>query len=210
MSISRIVIEDYNVNACFIVFLILFKLINFHIVRAIRERFDFVSQKIFIEMKMWSNNYSKSKWVMQCFNLFVNWVIMKMRFMMLIVLRIFYVIEFFDKVKMKLRFCIMSNKSFVATCCVERNDSFKRNDEDWNFLTICDNHWIFQQWIAWSLTTWTNYFSTCMKWAMNCTSLCMRIIFVSSSISLTIILSTLRSIVKYSIFQFSMFIWSLM
>jgi hypothetical protein len=46
---------------------------------------------------------------------------------------------------------------------------FKRNDEDWNFLTICDDHRTFRRWIAWSSTTWTNCFSTCMKWAMNCT-----------------------------------------
>jgi hypothetical protein len=37
-------------------------------------------------------------------------------------------------------------------------------------------------------------------------TLCMRIIFVFFSISLTIILNTLKSIVKYSIFQLSMFI----
>jgi hypothetical protein len=40
-------------------------------------------------------------------------------------------------------------------------------------------------------------------------TLCMRIIFVFSSISLTIILSTLKSIVEYSTFQLSIFIWSL-
>jgi hypothetical protein len=46
---------------------------------------------------------------------------------------------------------------------------FKKNDEDWNFLTICDDHWTSRRWIAWFSTTWTNYFSTCMKWTMNCT-----------------------------------------
>jgi hypothetical protein len=40
-------------------------------------------------------------------------------------------------------------------------------------------------------------------------TLCIRIIFVFFSTFLTIILSTLKSIVKYLIFQFSIFIWSL-
>jgi hypothetical protein len=123
--ISRIVIEDCNVNACFIVFLILFRSMSFHALRAIRERFDFVSQRIFVEMRMWFDDWSKSKRVMQCFNLFAKWIVMNVRFMMLIELRIFHVIEFFDRIRMRLRFCIMSSKSSVATCCVERNESLQ-------------------------------------------------------------------------------------
>jgi hypothetical protein len=89
--------------------------------------------------------------------------------MMLIELRTFQMIEFFDKIKMRLRFCIISNKSSVATCCVERNELLQKNDEDWNRLTIYDDHRTLRRWIAWSSTTWINYLSTCMKRAMNCT-----------------------------------------
>ncbi len=119
MSISRIVIENCNVNACFIAFLILFKSMNFQTLYAIREKFDFVSQKIFVEMRMWFDNWLRLKLVMQCFNLFVKWIVMNVRFMILMKLRTFHVIEFFDKIRVRLRFCIMSNKSFVAMCCVE-------------------------------------------------------------------------------------------
>ncbi len=134
---------------------------------------------------------------------------MNVRFMMLIELRTFYVIEFFDKISVRLRFCIISNKLFVATCFVERNESLQKK---WWKLKFFNNIW------------WSSNVST-----MNCMifdhvnelsfdvyemsdelyTLCMRIIFVSFSTSLTIILNTLRSIVKYSTFQLSMFIWSL-
>jgi hypothetical protein len=208
-SISRTVIENCNVIACFIVFLILFKSMSFHVLRAIRERFDFVSQRIFVEMKMWFDDWSRSERVMQCFNLFVKWVDMNVKFMMLIELRAFHVIESFDKIKVRLRFCIMSSKSFVTTCCVERNESLQKK---WWRLKFFNNMW------------WSSNVSTMNRmifdnvnelsfdvYEMNdeLHTLCMQIIFVSFSISLTIILSTLRSIVKYSIFQFSMFIWSL-
>jgi hypothetical protein len=53
MSISRIVIENYSVNACFIAYLILFRSMSFHALRTIREKFDFVSQRTFVEMRMW-------------------------------------------------------------------------------------------------------------------------------------------------------------
>jgi hypothetical protein len=142
---------------------------------------------------------------MQCFNLFVKWVIMKMRFMILIELRIFHMIKFFDKIKIRLRFCIMSNKSFIATCCVERNKSFLKKRWKLNFFK---NMW-------WSLNVSTinrmifnnvnKLFFEMYKINDELYTLCIQIIFVSSSISLTIILSTLRSIVKYSICQFSMF-----
>jgi hypothetical protein len=209
MLISRIVIKDCNVSACFIAFLILFRIMNFHVLRAIRERFDFVSQRIFVEMKMWFDDWSKLKCVMQCFNLFVKWIVMNVKFMMLIELRTFHMIEFLDKIKMRLRFCIMSNKSFVATYCVERNESFQKK---WWRLKIFNNIW-------WSSNASTinrmifeninELFFDVYKISDELYTLCMWINFVFFSISLTIILSTLKSIVKYSIFQFSMFIWSL-
>jgi hypothetical protein len=126
MSISRTVIEDCNVSAYFIVFLILFKSMSFHVLRAIREEFHFVSQKIFVEMKMWFDDWSKSKRVMQCFNLFDKWVVMNVRFMMLIELRTFHVIEFLDKVRVRLLFCIILSRSSVATCCVERIEALQK------------------------------------------------------------------------------------
>ncbi len=126
MSISRAVNENCNVSACFIASLILFKSMSFHVLRAIRERFNFVSQRIFVKMKMWFDDWSKLKRVMQCFNLLAKWIVMNVRFMMLIKLRAFHVIESFDRVRMRLRFCIMSSRSSVATCCVERNESFQK------------------------------------------------------------------------------------
>jgi hypothetical protein len=143
-----IVIKDCSVSACFILFLILFKSMNFHVLRAIREKFDFVLQRIFVEMRMWSNNESRSKRVMQSFNLFAKWVVIKVWFMMLIELRIFHVIESFDKINVRLRFCIMLNKLFVATCCVELDESLQKNDKDWNLLITCDDRGTFRQWIA--------------------------------------------------------------
>jgi hypothetical protein len=131
MSISRIVIEDCNVNVCFIAFLILFKLMSFFILHAIREKFDFVSQRIFVDMKMWFDDWSKLKCVMQCFNSFVKWIIMNVRFMMLIKLRIFYMIKSFEKIRMRLQFCIMSNKLFIATCCVKRDESLQKKWWRW-------------------------------------------------------------------------------
>jgi hypothetical protein len=65
-----------------------------------------------------------------------------------------------------------------ALCRVDRlsrraasseTNRFKRNDEDWNFLIICDDHQTSRSWIAWSSTTWTSCFSTCMRWTINCT-----------------------------------------
>jgi hypothetical protein len=131
---------------------------------------------------------------------------MNVKFMMLIKLRIFHVIEFFDKIKVRLRFCIISSKSFVATCCVERNKSLQ---QEWWRLKFFNNMW-------WSSNASTmnrmifdivnELFFDVYEMSDELYTLCMRIIFVSFSISLTIILSTLKSIVKYSIFQFSMFI----
>jgi hypothetical protein len=145
---------------------------------------------------------------MQCFNFFVKWVIMNMKFMMLIELRTFHVIESFDKIKVRLRFCIMSSKSSVATCCVERNESLQKR---WWRLKFFNNMW-------WSSNASTinrmifdsvnELFFDLYEMSDELYTLCMRIIFVFFSTSLTIILSTLKSIVKYSIFQFSMFIWS--
>ncbi len=126
MSILRIVIKDCSVNACFIAFLILFRSMNFHALRAIREKLDFVSQRIFVEMKMWFDNWSRLKRVMQCFNFFAKWVVMNVKFMMWIELRTFHVIESFDKIRMRLWFCIISSKSSVATCYVERNESLQK------------------------------------------------------------------------------------
>jgi hypothetical protein len=209
MSISRIVIEDCSVSACFIASLILFRSMSFHALRAIREEFDFVSQRIFVEMKMWFDDWSRSKRVMQCFNLFAKWVVMNVRFMILIELRIFHVIESFDRIRMRLRFCIISSKLSVATCCVERNESLQKK---WWRLKSFNNMW------------WSSNASTMIRMIFDSVNelsfdvyetsdelytLCMRIIFVSSSTSLTIILNTLKSIVKYSTFQLSMSIWSL-
>jgi hypothetical protein len=158
---------------------------------------------------MWFDDWSRSERVMQCFNLFVKWVVMNVRFMMLIELRAFHVIESFDKIKVRLRFCIISSKSSVATCCVERNESLQKK---WWRLKSFNNMW------------WSSNVSTMNRMIFDSVNelffhvyeisdelytLCMRIFFVFSSTSLTIILSTLRSIVEYSIFQLSMFIWSL-
>jgi hypothetical protein len=63
-----------------------------------------------------------------------------MKLIMLIKLRIFYIIKSFNKIKMKLRFYIMLNKSFIAKYYVKRNELFKKNDENWNFLTIYDDY----------------------------------------------------------------------
>jgi hypothetical protein len=143
---------------------------------------------------------------MKCFNLFVKWVVMKMRFMMLIELRTFHVIEFFDKIKIRLRFYIMSNKSFIIMCCVEQIESLQKrwwtlkffNNMWWSSNVSTMNHMIFDNVNELSFDVY--------EMSDELYTLCMRAIFVSSSISLTIILSTLKSIVKYSIFQFSMFI----
>jgi hypothetical protein len=146
---------------------------------------------------------------MQCFNFFVKWVVMNVKFMMLIELRTFHVIEFFDKVKMRLRFCIISSKSFVATCCVERNELFQKkwwrlksfNNMWWSSNVSTINRMIFDNVNELSFDVY--------KTSDELYTLCMQIIFVFFSTSLTIILSTLKSIVKYSTFQLSMFIWSL-
>ncbi len=53
-----------------------------------------------------------------------------MKLIMLIKLRIFYIIKSFNKIKMKLRFYIMLNKSFIAKYYVKRNELFKKNDEN--------------------------------------------------------------------------------
>ncbi len=155
------------------------------------------------------DDWSKSKRVMQCFNFFVKWVVMNVKFMMLIELRAFHVIEFLDKIRVKLRFCIMSNKSFVATCCVERNKSLQKK---WWKLKFFNNMWWSSSVSTMNRMIFDNVnelFFNVYEMSDELYTLCMRIIFVSFSTSLTIILSTLRSIVKYSIFQFSMFIWSL-
>jgi hypothetical protein len=131
---------------------------------------------------------------------------MNVKFMMLIELRAFYVIEFFDKIKMRLRFCIMSSKSFVATCCVERNESLQKK---WWRLKFFNNMWWSSSFSTMNRMIFDNVnelFFDVYKMSDELYTLCMRIIFVFSSTSLTNILSTLRSIIKYSIIQFSMFI----
>jgi hypothetical protein len=139
---------------------------------------------------------------MQCFNLFIKWIIMNVRFMMLIELRTFHMIEFFDRIKMRLRFCIISSKSFVATCCVERNESLQKkwwklksfNNMWWSSNVSMMNRMIFDNVNELSFDVYeTND---------ELYTLCMRIIFVFFSTFLTIILNTLRSIVKYSIFNY--------
>ncbi len=179
-SISRAVIDDCNVSACFIAFLILFKLMSFHALRAIRERFDFVSQKIFVEMRIWFDDWSRSNRVMQCFHFFVKWIVMNVRFMMLIELRAFHVIEFLDRVRMRLRFCIMSNKSSVATCCVERNESLQKK---WWRVKFFNNMW----WSSSASTMNRMIFDNVNELSFDVYeisdelyTLCMRIIFVFS------------------------------
>jgi hypothetical protein len=209
MSISRTVIEDCNVSACFIASLILFKSMNFHVLRAIREKFDFVTQRIFVEMKMWFDDWSKSKRVMQCFNFSAKWIVMNVKFMMLIELRTFHVIEFLNKIRMRLRFCIISSKSFFATCCVERDELFWKR---WWRLKSFNNMWWSSNVSTMNRMIFDNVnelFFDVYETNDKLYTLCMRIIFVFFSTSLTIILKTLKSIVNYSIFQFSMFIWFL-
>jgi hypothetical protein len=131
---------------------------------------------------------------------------MKMKFMILIKLRTFYVIEFFDKIKVRLRFCIMSNKSFIAKYCVKRNKLFQKK---WWRLNFFNNIWWSSNALIMNHIIFNNVnelFFDVYEMSEKLYTLCMRIIFVFSSISLIIILSTLKSIVKYSIFQFSMFI----
>jgi hypothetical protein len=101
---------------------------------------------------------------------------------------------------------VMSSKSSVATCCVERDESLQKKKCRLKFF---NNMW----WSSNALTMNRMIFDNVNELSFNVYemsdelyTLCMRIIFVSSSISLTIILSTLKSIVKYLIFQFSMFI----
>jgi hypothetical protein len=174
-----------------------------------------------VEMRMWFDDWSRSKcvmqcfnlfvkWVvMQCFNLFVKWVVMNVRFMMLIELRAFHVIEFLDRIRVRLRFCIMSNRSFAATCCVVRNESLQKkwwrlksfNSMWWSLSASTMNRMIFDSVNELSFDVY--------EMSEKLYTLYMRIIFVSSSTSLTIILRTLRSIVEYSTFQLSMSIWSL-
>jgi hypothetical protein len=179
---------------------------NFHALRAIREEFDFVSQRIFVEWRMWFDDRSKLKRVMQCFNLFAKWIVMNVKFMMLIELRTFHVIEFFDRIRVRLRFCIISNKSSVATCCVERNKSLQKK---WWRLKSFNNMWWSSNASTMNRIIFDNVnelFFDVYETNDELYTLCMRIIFVFFSISLMIILKTLKSIVKYSIFQFSMFI----
>jgi hypothetical protein len=109
------------------------------------------------------------KCVIQCFNFFVKWIVMKIKLIILIKSRIFYMIEFYDKIKIRLRFCIMLNKLFFTTCYIKRNESFWKNDEDWKFF---NNIWWSLNVLMINCIIFNNgnkSFLTCIKWAMSYT-----------------------------------------
>ncbi len=182
---------------------------SFHALHATRRDFDFVSQMIRVEMKMWFENWSRSKRVVQCFNRFVKWFVMNVRSMMLIKLRVFQMMNSLDRVKVRLRFFIISKRSFVATCCVERDESLQKK---WCRLKSLNNMW----WFFEASIMIRSIFDNVNELSLNeyeiderLYTLWMRITFVSSSSLWIVILSTLMFVVKYSISQLFEFIWSL-
>jgi hypothetical protein len=139
-SISRIDDEHDKIDAFFSVFLIFFKSIDFHALREIRNEFDSISQNIRIEIHMWFDNWLKSDFVVQCFNLSIKCDVINVKSMMLVVTRFFHVINLLNNVNVKLCFLIMSKNSFVVACCVDFDELFQKK---WWRLKSLNKLWWF-------------------------------------------------------------------
>jgi hypothetical protein len=142
--------------------------ISFHARREIREEFDFVSQRILVEMRQWFDDWSRSKRVMQCFSLFVKWLVMKIKSMMLIELRILHVMMFFDKIRVRLRFLLYREDCLLRHVALSETNHFKKSDEDWNLLKLCDDLSTRRLWSKSNSTTWTNCFWTNTRSKKDC------------------------------------------
>jgi hypothetical protein len=122
-SISRVDDERDRVDAFFSVFLIFFKSINFHVLRKIWDEFNSISQKIQVEIDMWFDDWFKSDFVVQCFNLSIKWNVINVKSMMFAIMRFFHVINFLNNVNVKSCFFIMSRNSFIAAYYVDFDES---------------------------------------------------------------------------------------
>jgi hypothetical protein len=73
-------------------------------------------------------------------NLSIRWVVINVRSMMFAVMRFFHVINFLNNVNVKSCFFIMFKSSFVATCCVDLDESFQKK---WWRLKFSNKMWWF-------------------------------------------------------------------
>jgi hypothetical protein len=168
-SISRIDDERDRVDAFFSAFLIFFRSIDFHVLRKIRNEFNFISQNMRVEIDTWFDDWLKSNLVVQCYNLSIRWVVINVKSIMLAAMRFSHVINFLSSVNVKSCFSTMFKSSFAAACCVDLDESLQKNDEDWNFQAECDDSWAHRRMIFSFSKVWTNYLVTSKRWTRNYT-----------------------------------------
>jgi hypothetical protein len=99
------------------------KLINFstsiffHVLRCF-SIFKFISSMILMNIEIWFDDWFSFDLIMQCMSFFCNSSNMKIKFMMLHELRVFYVIVFDESVRRSWVWWTTSKSWFVASCCV--------------------------------------------------------------------------------------------
>jgi hypothetical protein len=82
-SISRVDEKRDKIDAFFSASLILFKSIDFHALREVRNQFDSISQNIRVEIDMWFDDGFKSDLVVQCSDLSIKLNVINVKLMMI-------------------------------------------------------------------------------------------------------------------------------